>query len=156
MEVHAREIAPAKIAAQLDEPRPELDPEGEPAADATWREYEFKGKPGDPGRLPPQVAPYHLRLDWLLWFIPLSPSYGGEWFLRFLLRLLEGDPATLRLLRRDPFAAGPPLFIRVRLFHYRYSTFRERRATGDWWVRTFASDYIPAVGLHDFVRRDAV
>ena len=128
----------------------------EPAADTTWREYEFKGKPGDPGRLPPQVAPYHLRLDWLLWFIPLSPSYGGEWFLRFLLRLLEGDPATLRLVRRDPFAGGPPLFIRVRLFHYRFSTFGERRATGDWWVRTFTSEYIPAVGLHDFVRRDAV
>src|SRR5499427_1493443 len=33
-----------------------------------WREYEFKGKPGDPARLPPQVAPYHLRLDWLMWF----------------------------------------------------------------------------------------
>jgi hypothetical protein len=127
-----------------------------PAADATWREYEFKGKPGDPGRLPPQVAPYHLRLDWLLWFIPLSPSYGGEWFLRFLLRLLEGDPATLRLLRRNPFAGGPPLFIRVRLHHYRFSTFGERRVTGDWWVRTFTSEYIPAVGLHDFVRRDVV
>src|SRR6266566_8421437 len=28
----------------------------EAAADAIWREYEFKGKPGDPGRLPPQVA----------------------------------------------------------------------------------------------------
>jgi uncharacterized membrane protein YhdT len=128
----------------------------EPAADATWHEYEFKGKPGDPGRLPPQVAPYHLRLDWLLWFIPLSPSYGGEWFVRLLLRLLEGDPATLRLLRRNPFAAGPPSFIRVRLFHYRYSTFRERRATGDWWVRTFTSEYVPAVGLRDFARRDAV
>jgi hypothetical protein len=127
----------------------------EPGAEATWREYAFKGKPGDPHRLPPQVAPYHLRLDWLLWFIPLSPSYGGEWFLRFLLRLLEGDPATLRLLRGNPFAAGPPQFIRVRLFHYRFSTWRERRATGDWWVRTFASEYIPAVGLRDFVRRDA-
>jgi hypothetical protein len=128
----------------------------EPGAEATWREYEFKGKPGDPHRLPPQVAPYHLRLDWLLWFIPLSPSYGGEWFLRFLLRLLEGDPATLRLLRGNPFAAGPPSFIRVRLFHYRFSTWRERRATGDWWVRTFTSEYIPAVGVKDFVRRDAV
>ena len=31
--------------------------------DTTWREYEFKGKPGDPRRRPPQVAPYHLRLD---------------------------------------------------------------------------------------------
>jgi hypothetical protein len=35
----------------------------------TWREYEFKGKPGDPRRRPPQVAPYHLRLDWLMWFL---------------------------------------------------------------------------------------
>ena len=127
----------------------------EPDAEATWREYEFKGKPGDPHRLPPQVAPYHLRLDWLLWFIPLSPSYGGEWFLRFLLRLLEGDPATLRLLRGNPFPAGPPRHIRVRLFHYRFSTWRERRATGDWWVRSFDSEYIPAVGVEDFVRRDA-
>jgi hypothetical protein len=128
----------------------------EPGAEAAaWREYEFKGKPGDPRRLPPQVAPYHLRLDWLLWFIPLSPSYGGEWFLRFLMRLLEGDPATLRLLRGNPFPAGPPQFVRFRLFHYRFSTWRERRATGDWWVRTFASEYIPAVGVEDFVRRDA-
>src|SRR3954454_3996234 len=29
------------------------------APDAEWREYEFKGKPNDVRRLPPQVAPYH-------------------------------------------------------------------------------------------------
>ena len=127
----------------------------EPGPEATWREYEFKGKPGDPGRLPPQVAPYHLRLDWLLWFIPLSPSYGGEWFLRFLLRLLEGDQATLGLLRRNPFAATPPRFVRVRLFHYRFSTWQELRTTRAWWVRTFASDYIRPVSLRDFARRTA-
>jgi hypothetical protein len=140
--------------------RYEIIVEGTDAAEATdddgiWREYEFKGKPGDPRRLPPQVAPYHLRLDWLLWFIPLSPSYGGEWFLRFLLRLLEGDKATLRLLRRDPFAGTPPRFIRVRLFHYRFSTFREWRTTGAWWVRTAASEYIAPVALEDFVIRAA-
>jgi hypothetical protein len=122
------------------------------AAEATWREYEFKGKPGDPTRRPPQVAPYHYRLDWLLWFIPLSPSYAGEWFLRFLLRLLEDDRATLQLLRRNPFADDPPRFVRVRLFHYRFSTAAERRGTGAWWVRTFAADYIPPVGLRDFVQ----
>ena len=27
-----------------------------------WREYEFRGKPGDPQRRPPQIAPLHLRL----------------------------------------------------------------------------------------------
>src|SRR5262245_35311578 len=35
-----------------------------------WREYEFKAKPGNPMRKAPQVAPYHLRLDWLVWFLP--------------------------------------------------------------------------------------
>src|SRR5438874_9985003 len=40
-----------------------------------WAEYEFRGKPGDPRRRPPQVAPYHLRLDWLMWFAALSPRY---------------------------------------------------------------------------------
>ena len=37
-----------------------------------WQEYGFKAKPGDPRRRPPQVAPYHLRLDWAMWFLPLS------------------------------------------------------------------------------------
>src|SRR5207244_3850321 len=36
--------------------------------ETTWREYEFRGKPTDPRRRPPQWAPYHLRLDWLMWF----------------------------------------------------------------------------------------
>src|SRR5690606_11495428 len=35
-------------------------------AHATWSEYGFRGKPGDLRRIPPQVAPYHLRLDWLM------------------------------------------------------------------------------------------
>jgi hypothetical protein len=37
-----------------------------PTERTIWREYEFRGKPGDPSRRPPQVAPYHLRLDWLM------------------------------------------------------------------------------------------
>jgi hypothetical protein len=107
----------------------------DPATDDDWREYPFKAKPGDPKRLPPQVAPYHLRLDWLMWFIPISPAYAGTWFPRFLHRLLEADPPTLRLLRHDPFAGRRPTYVRARLFHYRYSTYRELRETGSWWVR---------------------
>jgi hypothetical protein len=117
-----------------------------------WREYGFKGKPDDPARRPPQVAPYHYRLDWMIWFIPLSPIYAGDWFLLFLVRLLEGDGRTLRLLRRNPFPDGPPALIRARLFHYRYSTWREWRDTGRWWVRTPAQVYIPPFGLADVAR----
>jgi hypothetical protein len=115
--------------------------------DTDWQEYEFKAKPGDPKRLPRQVAPYHLRLDWLMWFIPISPVYAGEWFVRFLYRLLEADRPTLRLLRRDPFAGTPPTHVRARLFHYRYSTLSELRETGAWWVRRPVSELVPAVRL---------
>src|SRR5207253_544904 len=45
-----------------------------------WKEYEFKAKPGSLYRRPPFLAPYHRRLDWLMWFIPLSPEYGESWF----------------------------------------------------------------------------
>ncbi len=118
-----------------------------PGPDSDWREYGFKAKPGDPRRIPPQVAPYHLRLDWMMWFIPISPAYAGDWFIRFLYRLLEADRPTLRLLRRDPFAGQRPTHVRARLFHYRYSTFRELRETGAWWVRRPVSDLVPAIRL---------
>jgi hypothetical protein len=112
-------------------------------AAAGWREYEFRGKPVDPGRLPPQVAPYHLRLDWLMWFAALSPAYAEGWFIPFLERLLRGDPATRGLLRRDPFGDAPPRAVRARLYRYRFTTLRERRETGHWWWRELVGEYVP-------------
>jgi hypothetical protein len=112
-----------------------------------WREYEFKAKPGDPKRVPRQIAPYHLRLDWMMWFIPISPAYAGEWFFRFLERLLEADRATLRLLRRDPFSGRRPAFVRARLFEYRYTSVREWRDSGAWWERQPVGELVPAMRL---------
>jgi len=132
--------------------RDEVIVEGTQDADPTeaseWREYEFKGKPGDPMRRPPQFAPYHLRLDWLMWFLPLSPAYGEEWFLRFLEGLLRNDAALLRLLRTNPFPDRPPRSVRARLYRYRYTTWNERRTTGAWWARELRGDYLPAVALN--------
>jgi hypothetical protein len=105
-----------------------------PGNDADWRPYEFKGKPGDPARMPPQVAPYHLRLDWLMWFLALG-SRDTRWFQMLLLRLLEGDRRTLKLLSSNPFPDGPPRWIRAQMFLYRFSTRAERREQHVWWVR---------------------
>ena len=119
--------------------RRELIVEGTDAADlgdeTGWREYGFRGKPGDPLRRPPQFAPYHLRLDWLLWFLALGVR-DTAWFERYLERLLQGDRAALALLRENPFPDGPPRWIRVTVWRYRFTTGRERRETGAWWVRT--------------------
>jgi lipase maturation factor len=112
-----------------------------------WREYEFRAKPGNLRRTPPQVAPYHLRLDWLMWFLPLSPMYGESWFGPFLSALLRGDRAVLALMGRNPFPDGPPVYVRARLYLYRYTSWRERRQTGAWWKRTAAGDFVGPVRL---------
>ncbi|MFI7504578.1 lipase maturation factor family protein [Streptomyces sp. NPDC049687] len=114
--------------------------------DATvWKEYGFKGKPGEVRRLPRQVAPYHLRLDWLMWFAALSPAYAASWFAALLLALLDGNRAVLRLLRGNPFPAAPPTYVRARLYLYRFTTWSQLRSTGAWWDRTLAGDYVPPV-----------
>jgi hypothetical protein len=119
----------------------------EPTPSTVWKEYELKAKPGDPRRRPPQVAPYHLRLDWLMWFAAMSPSFANSWLLPLVVKLLSNDPAVLRLLRRNPFPDAPPATIRASLYHYRYTTWAERRASGAWWVRRRLGEYLPPVQL---------
>jgi hypothetical protein len=119
-----------------------------PRESSKWREYEFRGKPGDPRHWPRQFAPYHLRLDWMMWFAALSPAYAGAWFGGLLERLLENDRDTLRLLRRSPFPAdAPPRFVRASLYRYRFTTWRERRATGACWHRVHVREFMPPTRL---------
>jgi hypothetical protein len=101
---------------------------------AAWVEYPFKGKPGDLRRIPRQVAPYHLRLDWLMWFLPLGRSLD-DWFLVFLERLLQADRPTLRLLAQDPFDGRAPRWVRVVSYRYRFTTRAELRETRARWTR---------------------
>jgi hypothetical protein len=110
-----------------------------------WREYEFKGKPTATGRMPPQIAPYHLRLDWLMWFAAMGDYTEHSWFVKFMARLLEGDEATLGLLRSNPFPNAPPRWVRAQMYLYRFTTPEERRQTGQWWKRAFERPYFPAV-----------
>jgi Lipase maturation factor len=112
-----------------------------PDEDSEWREYAFKGKPGDVRAVPRQWAPYHLRLDWLMWFLPLGRMWE-PWFEMFLLRLLEADAPTLRLLHQDPFDGASPKWVRARAYHYRFTTHAEFREGGQRWIRTFQREVI--------------
>jgi hypothetical protein len=114
-----------------------------------WKEYEFKGKPGAVRRLPPQWAPYHLRLDWLMWFAAISPTYAQQWLRPFLLRLLENDPPTLRLLRHNPFPESPPRYLRAQLYRYRFTTAAELWRDRTWWHRTLEGSYVPPLTLKE-------
>src|SRR5256885_5007248 len=111
---------------------------------------ELGGNPGVVRRGPPQVAPYHYRLDWLMWFAALSSPMYHEWFVPLLRKLLEADHAVLRLLARDPFAGRPPRFVRAIFYLYRFTTPAERRETGAWWSRELVGDYVPPIQLRTF------
>ncbi len=117
----------------------------EDGPDTVWLEYEFKGKPGDVRRLPRQFAPYHLRLDWLMWFAALSRMYADRWFLALILKLLANDKQVLKLLRHNPFPDAPPAQLRAVFYRYRFTTWSEWRATGAWWHRTRIGEYLPPV-----------
>ncbi|MDF9744713.1 lipase maturation factor family protein [Natrinema salsiterrestre] len=124
--------------------------EDEISPETEWQSYRFKGKPTDPERRPPQVAPYHLRLDWQLWFAAMSPSpRRSPWFLRFLVTLLEADDETLDLLAEDPFDGERPTHVRAIRYRYRYTTPEERAASGRWWSRERVGTYVHPVTLEE-------
>lgn len=117
-----------------------------PPPDAVWRPYAFRGKPGDPARVPRQFAPYHLRLDWLMWFLALG-SPDTRWFEVLIVRLLEADPRTLRLLRSAPFGTARPGWVRARMSRYRFATHAERRGGAAWWIVEEIGTLVPPVRL---------
>lgn len=110
-----------------------------------WREYEFKAKPGDPQRRPPFVAPYHLRLDWLMWFLPFSPGRRPAWFSAFVGGLLRNQPQILDLVEHNPFPGSPPQYVRARFVEYQFTEPQEKAETGAWWSRREAGEFLPAV-----------
>lgn len=127
----------------------------------SWEEYHFKGKPGDLRKIPPQVAPYHLRLDWLMWFLPFAVMVEEnkiyvvdreQWFLRFVQKLLQVDPQTLKLIRSAPFG-GKVKYIRVKYYLYEFTTPKEKSETKNIWKRKYIDEYLPALQLEDFVER---
>lgn len=126
-----------------------------------WREYEFRAKPGRVDRCPPVVAPYHLRLDWLMWFLPFRvqvTSYGifpggyETWFIRLVEKLLEGDAKTLALLKGNPFPGKPPKWIRATYYRYQYTNWHELWRSKAWWKRECLGEYLPPISLRQITR----
>jgi hypothetical protein len=122
--------------------RPEIIVEGSNDG-VNWQAYGFRYKPGDLRRAPPVIAPHQPRLDWQMWFAALGSYQSNRWFVTFMLRLLEGEPAVLRLLEYNPFPRSPPKYVRARVYLYHFTGWGSR----DWWWREEKGAYFPAVSL---------
>ena len=131
---------------RMTKTRPEIVIEG--GADGKdWKPYEFRWKPGNPAHAPQMCTPHQPRLDWQMWFESLKwervlqltgmieSRAISPWFQSLVRQLLMGEPQVIGLLGKNPFPKAPPKYIRAVLYHYRFTTYRERRATGDWWHR---------------------
>jgi hypothetical protein len=122
--------------------RPEIVVEGSDDG-SNWLAYEFSYKPGNVMRAPLVVAPHQPRLDWQMWFAALESYQQNRWFVNFMTKLLEGEPAVLRLLAYNPFPKAPPKYVRARVFFYEFTGFGEKA----WWKREDKGLYFPAVSL---------
>ncbi len=126
--------------------RPEISIEGSNDG-MEWQAYEFRYKPGALNRAPRWVAPDQPRLDWQMWFAALGNYRENPWLLRFMMRLLQGSEPVLALIDQNPFAGKPPKFIRAMEYEYHFTTFEERRKTGNWWKRELKGTYFPPISL---------
>lgn len=114
-----------------------------------WQPQRFRFKPQDVTQPPTQVAPYHPRLDWQMWFASLGSLRENPWFVRFMEHLLKQTPAVTALLREPPRAGPPPKFIRALSYRYRFSSLSEREIEPSWWKRELVGVYCPPLRLNE-------
>ncbi len=110
-----------------------------------WKEYGFKGKPGDVDACPPLIAPYHMRLDWLMWFAAMGSYQNYPWTVHLVKKLLEGEPSVLDLIKYDPFEDELPIWVRAELYVYQFTG----RGAKGWWERKRVGCYIPPLRKQD-------
>ena len=128
--------------------RPEIVFQGSPDG-VQWTEWDLRWKPGNPHRRPGLAAPHQPRLDWQLWFAALDPRGAGFWLSPLMTRLLEGAPAVTALVGDAAFADGPPRYLRLAYYDYRFTTAAERAGTGAWWHREFIDYLTEPISLAD-------
>jgi len=111
-----------------------------------WKDYDFKGKPGNIYQRPPLISPYHYRLDWQIWFAAMGPYHQHPWVLHFVYKLLQNDSETIRLLNYSPFKTSAPTYIKIDLYEYHFTNKQNRSSA--WWRRTYLGTYLPPVHLN--------
>ncbi len=142
-----RLVNPYGLFANMTMSRPEIIVEGSDDG-ANWVPYRFKHKPGRLDAPPRRAAPHQPRLDWQMWFAALTNYRMMPWFDRFLQKLLAGSPEVLALLDHNPFPNEPPRYLRAVLYEYGFTSWRERRRTGQWWSCRQVGLYCPALSQH--------
>ena len=114
--------------------RREIGVEGSPDG-VNWLAYDFRYKPDATDKPLGWNIPHQPRLDWQFWFAALGNPSSQPWLTALMQRLQEGAPPVLGLLRHNPFPEVPPLYVRLVIDRYHFTSPEERRQTGEVWRR---------------------
>ena len=118
-----------------------------PDEKAEWKAYPYKGLPVELNKMPPQIAPYQLRLDWQMWFAAMSTPDEYPWTLHLVWKLLHNDAGALSLFGGNPFPGSPPRYIRAVLYRYEFA--EPRNPNGRWWNRQQLGVWLPPLSAED-------
>jgi hypothetical protein len=118
-----------------------------PDEGGVWKAYPYRALPVEPGRRPPQIAPYQPRLDWQMWFAAMSSPDRYAWTLNLVWKLLHNDPDALSLFGGNPFPDRPPRFVRATLYRYAFAPSGDPE--GRWWTREELGPWLPPLSADD-------
>lgn len=114
---------------------------------AHWEPYIYKGLPVLLNKRPPQIAPYHLRLDWEMWFASMSSAEEYPWTYNLVWKLLHNDANAVGLFKDNPFPGKPPRYIRAVLYQYEFE--KPGNPQGLWWKREKVMIWIPPLSVNN-------
>jgi len=114
---------------------------------ANWKQYIYKGLPVDLHTRPPQIAPYHLRFDWQMWFASMYTPDDYPWTFHLVWKLLHNDKKTAGLFSYNPFKDQPPKFIRGVLYQYQFAAPGNKQ--NQWWTREKKGVWMRPMSIHD-------
>ena len=114
---------------------------------AHWKPYIYKGLPVALDKRPPQIAPYHLRLDWQMWFASMYTPDDYSWTYHLIWKLLHNDRGAVRLFAGNPFPQKPPNYIRAVLYRYRFA--KPGNPQRLWWNREEMGVWIRPMHVND-------
>ncbi len=114
---------------------------------AQWEPYIYKGLPVLLNKWPPQIAPYHLRLDWEMWFASMSSADEYPWTYNLVWKLLHNDANAVSLFKNNPFRGKPPRYVRAVLYQYEYA--KPGNPQGLWWKRKKIMLWMPPLSVNN-------
>ena len=115
-----------------------------------WKEYEFYYKPSKLNRRPRRISPYQPRIDWQAWFLPFQDYDQQDWFQNLIVRILQGTPEVLTLLKYNPFPDKPPRYMKAETYIYEFTDFKTKTEKKCWWKRSYVGPYSPTVQLYKY------